>query len=100
MEYKITRLPIPVMSKPKIILNPSKYVVNSIPKDGIHWMVCVNTSPLATSGIYPIREINKRIGTIRTNQPTWIRGTFLNKNGTKIAAKKGMIINKFMVINL
>src|SRR5699024_5073506 len=100
MEYKTTRLPIPVINRAKIMLRPSRYVVKSIPYEGIHSIVLVNVLPLAIAGIYLAKAINKRIGTVSTYHPICIRDVFLVRKGMSIAAKKGMIIAKLMVNKL
>ena len=69
MEYKITKLPTPVISRAKIILRPSKYVVKLKSNEGIHSYVWTYVLPLATEGISLASRANKTTGTINTIQP-------------------------------
>lgn len=93
----MTRLPIPVINRPNIILSPSIYVVKFIPKEGIHLTVYRNASPLLIEGRKRVSARNKVIGTVSTNHPIWIRGNILYNNGISTAAKNGIIIAIFTV---
>ena len=88
----MTKLPTPVISKPNIILRPSKYVVKLISNEGIHSYVWTNVLPLATEGISLASMTNKVIGTNKTTQPILINFSRLYIYGTKAAIINGIIM--------
>ncbi len=89
IEYKTTRLPIPVISKLNNNPRPSTYKLKFIPICGIQFKFFITLLPDIVIEINDMKYINKTIGTGNTNHPKCIRLTNRYRNGIMSANING-----------